>query len=229
VQRWHAASPTRVIPAVSGLPPIDSVRAWVKGGTIQVLGELMIQAEGIAPTDSIAEAYFALAEELDIPVGVHVGPSSPCAAFFGLPNYRARLSNPLLFAEVLIRPPKLRLYLMHAGWPMIDETIALLYAYPQVNVEVGVVDWLVPRKEFHAYLRRLIDAGFDKRVMFGSDQNIWPETIGIAIEALDSADFLTAQQKRHIFYNNAARFLRMPLPEEQGRGRATAGGRQRGP
>jgi len=33
--------------------------------------------------------------------------------------------------------------------------------------------------------------------------------IGIGIEAIESADFLTAAQKRDILYNNAARFLRL--------------------
>jgi len=45
--------------------------------------------------------------------------------------------------------------------------------------------------------------------MFGSDQMIWPDTIRIAIETIESADFLSADQKRDIFYNNAARFLRL--------------------
>ena len=46
-------------------------------------------------------------------------------------------------------------------------------------------------------------------IRIGSDQMIWPETIGMAIEAIESADFLTEEQKRDIFYNNAARFLRL--------------------
>ena len=63
---------------------------------------------------------------------------------------------------------------------------------------------------FLGYLRGLVDAGLTKRVMFGSDQMAWPETIGVAIKAIESADFLTPDQKRDIFYNNAARFLRLP-------------------
>jgi predicted TIM-barrel fold metal-dependent hydrolase len=46
-------------------------------------------------------------------------------------------------------------------------------------------------------------------LMFGSDQMRWPEMIGEGIEAIEEADFLTAEQKRDILYNNAARFLRM--------------------
>ena len=49
--------------------------------------------------------------------------------------------------------------------------------------------------------------------MFGSDNGYWPDAIPIAIEAIESADFLTEQQKRDIFYNHAARFLRFS-PEE---------------
>jgi hypothetical protein len=66
---------------------------------------------------------------------------------------------------------------------------------------------------FHRYLRSLVEAGLAKRLMFGSDQMTWPETIGLAIEAIESADFLTPEQRRDIFYNNAARFLRLSEQE----------------
>jgi predicted TIM-barrel fold metal-dependent hydrolase len=102
---------------------------------------------------------------------------------------------------------------MHAGWPMLDEMVGLLYAHPQVYVDIALINWELPRAEFHAYLRRLVESGFDKRIMFGSDLTMWPEAIGLAIEAIESAEFLTHEQKRDIFYNNAARFLRIDLKE----------------
>jgi predicted TIM-barrel fold metal-dependent hydrolase len=55
----------------------------------------------------------------------------------------------------------------------------------------------------------MVRAGFVDRLMFGSDQMAWPETIGKAIEAVESADFLTADQKCDIFFNNAVRFFRL--------------------
>ena len=45
--------------------------------------------------------------------------------------------------------------------------------------------------------------------MFGSDQMTWPDAIGMAVEEIEKADFLSQQQKRDILYNNAARFLRL--------------------
>ena len=42
---------------------------------------------------------------------------------------------------------------------------------------------------------------------------VWPRAIDVAIEAVESAPFLSQEQRRDIFYNNAARFLR--LTEEE--------------
>jgi predicted TIM-barrel fold metal-dependent hydrolase len=103
----------------------------------------------------------------------------------------------------------MRLYVMHAGRPMLDEMVGLLYAHPQVYIDVGVIDWCLPKVEFYTYLRRLMQAGYGKRIMFGSDQMIWPQAIGRAVETIESADFLTEDEKRDIFYNNAVRFLRL--------------------
>ena len=73
-----------------------------------------------------------------------------------------------------------------------------------------MIAWTQARSEFHAYLRRLVEAGLGRRLMFGSDEMEWPEAIGMAVEALESASFLTAAQKDDIFYASASRFLRWP-------------------
>ena len=212
VAKWRQSSPKRIIAGlafnIEGAPSTETLRQLYKDGKFAVLGEALTQYEGISPDDPAWEPYFALCEELDIPVGIHMGLGPPGASYFSSPKYRARLSNPLQLEDVLIRHPKLRLYVMHAGWPMSDQMIALLYAHPQVYVDVAVIDWAIPRKEFHQYLRRLVEAGFAKRIMYGSDQMVWPGSIDVAIESIRSADFLSAEQKRDILYNNAARFLR---------------------
>ena len=52
-----------------------------------------------------------------------------------------------------------------------------------------------------------------KRIMFGSDQMVWPDAIPVAINSIRSAPFLTAEQKRDILHDNAARFLRLETAE----------------
>jgi predicted TIM-barrel fold metal-dependent hydrolase len=174
VQKWHSADPKRIIPAVmfgiSDAPSIASLRIMYKAGMLKVIGEIAAQYDGVGPNDSRLEPYWKLAEELDVPVGIHIGPGPPGAAYLGMIKYRMKLSDPLLLEDVLVRHPRLRLYVMHAGWPMIDRMIALLYAHPQVYVDLAVIDYTQPRAEFHRYLQRLVDAGYGKRVMFGSDQ-----------------------------------------------------------
>jgi len=211
--RWKVAAPDYIIPSYSfndpSEPDLKFLRAEHAAGRLMALGEIGVQYMGIGPNDPKMEPFYTLAEELDIPIGIHIGLSKPGIVYDDAPKYRAVLSNPMLLEDVLIRHPKLRLYVMHAGWPNSDQMVALMWAHPQVYVDTGVIDWAVPRKEFHAYLRRLVDAGFGKRIMFGSDQMVWPETIGMAIEGIESAEFLTEAQKRDIFYNNAIRFFRL--------------------
>lgn len=103
----------------------------------------------------------------------------------------------------------MRVYVMHAGMPLTDEMIALLYSHPQVFVDISADNVGVPRAEFYVHLRRLVEAGYAKRIMFGSDQMIWPQTIEVAVDSITGAPFLSEEQKRDILYNNAARFLRL--------------------
>jgi predicted TIM-barrel fold metal-dependent hydrolase len=168
------------------------------------MGEIAAQYRGYPPNDPALEPIYSLAEELDVPVLIH------CEGIAG-PNPKFRISdgNPLLLEEVLKRHPNLRIYVENAGWPFLAEIIALMYRYPQVYVDLSTITWIIPRPAFHSYLKGLIDADLGKRLMFGSDQMVWPETIGMAIEAIESAEFLTAEQKRDIFYNNAVRFLEL--------------------
>lgn len=212
VARWRAAEPDRIIPGLSfsaGTISTDDLRTLVAEKRLAVFGEIGNQYEGIEPDDPAFEPYLALAEELDIPVALHVGTGPPGVPYLFAPKYRARMHSPLKLEEPLLRHPKLRLYVMHAGWPMLDDMLALMWAHPQVYVDTGVIVTALPRAEFYRYLQRIVEAGFGKRVMFGSDQMVWPGAIEKAIDVIEQAPFLSAAQKRDILYNNAARFLRL--------------------
>lgn len=215
--RWQRAAPGRFIPSLrfqigrDDVTP-ESLEQLVARGEIAVLGEISNQYVGIGPDDPRMEPYWAAAEALDVPVAIHMGEGTVGTAYladFGLSEYRARLSNPYRLEEVLVRHPRLRLSVMHYGAPLIDEMIAVLAAHPQVYVDLGGMEWYYPRPYFYAQLKELVDAGFGKRIMFGSDQGDWPGVIEAAIRIVDEAPFLSDEQTRDIFYNNAARFLRL--------------------
>ena len=209
VDQWRTAAPERIVPALVLMlrTSIDTIRTRAKDGTIRVLGEAIWQFEGLAPDDKRLEPFWSLAQELDLPIAIHLGGGPPRIQREW--PFRLRFNDPLALEEVLVRHPKLRLWVMHAGYPMGDRMVALLSSFPEVYVDVAGINAGLPRPEFHAYLRRLVDAGFTRNIMYGSDQAVWPAIIPYSIEAIESADFLSPEQKRDIFCNNAARFLRL--------------------
>ena len=214
VAQWTATAPGLFIPAFA---PVDDdaeqvvrLRRLHKEGRAAVFAELGAQYAGIRADDTRLAPFWALAEELDVPVGIHLGEgmqgqsADPRSA-----RYRVSLSSPFQLEEVLLKHPRLRMYVMHAASPLTDEMIAMLFEYPQLYVDIGANVWNMPRAQFYGQLKRIVDAGFSKRILFGSDQTIWPGSIGLAIASIEHAPFLTASQKRDILYNNAARFLRL--------------------
>lgn len=217
VALWRKASSDRFIPAANFFlddkaPPAahaTALEAQVKRGETQLFAEISAQYRGMAPDHPSLEPFYAMAERLAVPVGIHMGYGAPGGPYWAYPKYRASLGNPLLLEELLTRHPKMRVYVMHAGMPMTDEMIALMFSHPQVYVDISADNWGVPRADFHYHLKRLVDAGYGKRIMFGSDQMIWPQTIEVAVESITGAPFLSDEQKRDILYNNAARFLRL--------------------
>ena len=193
--------------AVPTAEDLARIRHAHASGRLAMIGEVSSQYAGVRPDDPRMEPLWALAEELGIPVGLHIGPAQRGVAYGRAPSYRAADSNPILLEPVLLRHPRLKIFVMHAGWPMADAMIAMLYAHPQLYVDISAINWVIPRADFHAFLRRLVDAGYSDRIMFGIDHMAWVGEIENAIAAVQDAPFLTSEQKRDIFYNNAARFF----------------------
>jgi len=190
-------------------PEIDELRQLYASGQLQIMGEITAQYAGVAPNDPRLEPYYALAEELDVPFCLHTGFGPPNSPYMGDPDFRMRYGNPLLLEDVLVQHPNLLIYIAHGGYPFIEETIAVMMMYPQVYMDISAINWLLTPEEFHAYLQQLMDARLGKRIMFGTDQMIWPEAVGMSIEAIESATFLTEGQKQDIYFNNAANFLKL--------------------
>jgi predicted TIM-barrel fold metal-dependent hydrolase len=214
IERLKVKEPKRIIPSKLIWSPkdvnIDELRQQIKDGKWKAIGEMLTQCEGLAANDPSIDPIYSLAEEMDIPVGIHMGPGPAGAAYIPMfRGFRVSLTHPFYLEDVLIKHPKLRLYVMHAGYPMIDEMIAMMDAFPQLYVGIAAIDWLFGKEEFYNYLKRLVGAGFGKRIMYGSDEMNWPEGIELSIKNVQNVPFLTQSQKRDIFYNNAVRFFKL--------------------
>ncbi len=193
---------------------MDSIKfeQQVKDKQIEVFGEVAPYYSGGTLGDDCWQPYLRICERYNIPVAVHTGGGDPLGNSSWAPKARLRLGDPYLIEDVLVRYPKLRIYMMHAGgedWP--EHGLRLMAYYPQLYTDIAVLLWVEPNTQRYikSFLQHAKHAGYLNRVMFGSDQMIWPDAIERSIRFLNSLTFLTAKDKEDILYNNAAKFLRL--------------------
>ena len=219
VENWVAKDSNQIIikgilmfaPTDYGM---DSVKfeQMIKDKKIEVFGEIAPYYSGTTLSDSSWQPYLRICEKYDIPVAVHTGGGDPGGTYSWSPKARLSLGDPYLIEDVLVRYPKLRIYLMHAGgedWP--EHAIRLMAYYPQLYTDLAVMLWVEPNTQRYIkeFLRNVKEAGYLDRVMFGSDQMVWPYAIEKSVRFLNNLTFLTNKDKENIFYNNAAKFLRI--------------------
>ncbi len=198
---------------------VEDYRAWtpkefeeaVKAGQIKIFGEIGPYYEGKTLDDPAYAPYLKICEKYGIPLAVHTGGGAPRAAYTFAPKSRLKFGNPFLLEDALVKHPNLKVYLMHSGEVYYLEALRLMLSHPHVYSDLGVVLWVhdSPKYFGEEFLRLAKKFGLLDRVMFGSDQMRWPHAIEESINQLNSFNFLTKEEKRNIFYNNAARFLEL--------------------
>ena len=200
-----------------GWPPLDWLERELAAGRIRALGEMLFNYAGVQPDDPSMSPYWALAAKYDVPVFVHTGRGpgpgqGPREREGCCVSYDASLGNPALLRPVLERYPDLRIALLHFGAGerpdftyFHEEALALMRDYPWVYVDMTIVSSLAPSEVYAAELRKLVDAGFGDRIMFGTD-NLPAKPI---LERLSAMEWLTDSQRRAILHDNAERFLRL--------------------
>ncbi len=182
---------------------------WVEEGKIEVLGEVGATYAGFSSSDSVLDPFLEICEEFDIAVGIHTGGSYPGIHRVN-PDFRLRYGDPFLVEDIIVAHPNLRIYLMHSGSHFYERTAMLMVQYPNLYSDIAILNWYTNAEVFLVpFLKLAKDYNVLDRVMFGTDQMIWPEAIEMAIEKVQSLDFLTLEEKQGIFYMNAARFLNL--------------------
>lgn len=199
----------------NGLIPVPRFEELVQNGSIEVFGEVTAVYKGMTLNDPAYKPYLEICEEYGIPVAYHTGGGPPMTPYNGAPDFRIAKGDPLLIEDVLVKYPELKVYLMHGGEMFFEHAVRMMALYRQLYVDLGVLLWVEPIVQDYAVrlLKSANNAGVLDRVMFGSDQMIWPGAIEKSINFLNSMEFLTLEEKADIFYHNAATFLE--LSEEE--------------
>jgi predicted TIM-barrel fold metal-dependent hydrolase len=181
---------------------------------LDALGEVTAQYAGYSPSDPAFDPYWAVAAKYGVPVGIHTGGAPPGTPYSCCPKFRLALGDPLLLEDLLVKFPKLKVYVMHAGGFFPEHALMLMTMYTHVYVDIGALSWTpIVGDMLEPFLREAKRRRLLGRVMFGSDQMAWPEAIALAIDRVNRLDFLTVEDKQDIFYDNAARFLGLTAEE----------------
>lgn len=183
-------------------------KKMIETGKLKVFGEIGAVYVGKTLSDPEYKPYLAICERYNIPVAIHTGGGPPNITSLR-PKFRIPKGDPYTIEEVLFEYPNLKIYIMHAGTSYYRHALELMRTYPRVYADLGVLLWYdKPELDYgEAFLRKAKKYGFIDRIMYGSDQMVWPHAIEKSINQLDSYDFLTEEDKRKIFYENAVHFL----------------------
>ena len=219
VETWDAAAPDRIMKAISVEDPSQFMKPeeldrLFREKRLDAFGEVAAQYAGYSPSDAAFDAYWAVAAKHGVAVGIHTGGGPPRTPYTCCPKFRLTLGDPLLLEDVVVKYPRLKVYVMHAGGFFPQNALMLMTMYPHIYVDIGALSWtpiagdMLEPFLIEAKRRRMLD-----RVMFGSDQMRWPEAIALAIDRVNRLEFLTGAEKQDIFYDNAATFLGLTAEE----------------
>lgn len=183
-------------------PTVDWVEQQIQQGKIDFLGEVLSQYYGISSSDTSLYPYYKLAEKYGLPVGIHTGGAGPD---HGAPDFKWEMGKPSLLGGVLQTFPSLKLWIMHGGDQYYEETIAIMKEYPSVYADISVLcnPAIVPAERFESTLLAFLNAGFENRLLFGSDNG----PIENCITAIEKLSILTKEQKDKIYFKNAEDFF----------------------
>jgi predicted TIM-barrel fold metal-dependent hydrolase len=157
--------------------------------------------QGFRPDDPRMDAIWDVCVELDLAVVAHSGASR------GMVEW----AEPLAFAPLLARYPKLKLVLAHLGGARWSQASELAEAFPQVAFDLcEIVAWDgAPHAPSRDELGRLIGNIGSDRVLFGTDFP-WYDVARTVEQVLD-LPHLADQEKEAILGANAARILALPV------------------
>lgn len=212
-RQWAEAHPDRFLASFSPNPeaPIEKevkrFERGVAGDEWRAVGEIGLPYAGRPLNDSTFYPLYAAAEEAGVPVFFHTGLDGPAPDRWGPGQFRVELGDPLLLRDVVRRFPDLDVVIAHMGWPFFDKALYMLYAYPNVHMDVAVTNWILGRRHFRSKLCEAASAVGTDRLLFGSDQMVWPQMIPRAVEGVRGADCLDDADRRRILWENAAELV----------------------
>jgi uncharacterized protein len=217
---WYSGEYTTIDESV--LPArLSILKDAIREKKIKSLGELLGIYNGLALNDPFNMQLYAIADSFALPVFIHTG-IVPDFVYENFPDYAFEASNPANLKPVLEQYPDVNFNAAHNGisihrdYDFEDDVLELMYEYNNFYVDIAgtLIFWESKgEKETEKFLKRAIEKGVENKILYGSDEMIWPDAITASINYIKQADYLTDTIKKQILYWNAARYLK--LSEEE--------------
>lgn len=161
--------------------------------------------QGFMPNDfDLMKPIYDICMEYNKPILFHAGMT-------WIKNAHSKYSHPLLFEDVALEYPDLRICLAHYGWPWIMDTTMLILKYPNVYADTALLYFDSPKQFFDTTFNvqmgeYWIDRMLSDKVIFGSNYpRIEQKRMVQAVDVLK----LRPECKKKVLGGNALRFLGM--------------------
>jgi len=218
----HRPSTAEVVRAIENIPELGVVAGisfrnykqrdlreladFLGAGLIKGL-KLYPGYEPFYPHDPRLKVVYDLAEEFDVPVMIHSGDTYS-------PGGKLKYAHPLEVDEVAVDHPGVKFVICHLGNPWLVDCMEVVYKNKNVYADFSGLILGEFTEAFEDYMEEeiadvILYAGDPQRFLYGSD---WP-----ICEMKSYVDFVRqlklAPADRHaIFYENARRLFKLPLP-----------------
>lgn len=195
---------------------LSYLRKAVNDRQISSIGELCGIYNGVAMDDPTYMALYAMADSCSLPVMIHTG-IVPENVYDGYPDYDFEGSNPAHLKPILEMYPDINFNAAHWGssthkdFDFIDDVIEMMRMYDNFYVDLGYTLWLnrSSKKISESFIKRAIDEGLENKILYGSDEMIWPDAVTASVNYIKQADYLSDTIKKKILYWNATNFLKL--------------------
>lgn len=183
-----------------------------KGFALGLRGLKIYPHGGFFPNDERLYEAYALAQERDLPVLIHTGMKAQR-------TQRMIYNNPISIDEIAVAFPHLKIVIMHAGYPWVEECLVLSHLNENVMVDLTFLDVLsytYQKPLLHDITQRFVKVLGAEKIIWGSEG----ETLGLEAFADEgllrvkkclseflSYDFLSEADKEKILYHNISRLI----------------------
>ncbi len=150
-------------------PDVEAARSCFEGLRQQALDGRPVRLACKPLNDWVVWTTLATAARTGMPVQFHTG--------FGDPDLDLRLANPLHLRPALESPAlsRVRVVLLHAGYPFTREAGYLASVYANVFVDFGLAVPSLSVSGMRSTIRALLELAPVSKVLFASDAHVIPE------------------------------------------------------